>query len=843
MDPNNVAATPPNSFEDRSSSFSLRQLWQVPVFFVGVVAILTVCLTRGLVTPDPVRQLNRDLAEARRLLERESNDPDSALQHAQQAVDNLMYDQGRAAEAFFLLGSAHLRVAERLASESVPSEAKTQNAEFKNHNLEEALRCLQEAERRGLAGEDGNRLRFRLAKVRFHRREDASQVIEQLKASVDVADDRAEALTLLSQAYLRLNPPNVKEALKANKKLREEVPQIGEDVLGPAKLAGAKLLLQLSQREEARKTLEKISDRAPPAALAEKNMLLAGLYQEERKWTEAAKLWRAVLDEKRVPLTEAGSVLYNLGVCCRRLDQNTAAAEAWSDCLRCSQGEEEQAAALALAELRLHETEPVRGVALLARAVAKVRKPDDWKNALMDLANVRELFEQALTIYRQANRYDLAVRTAELYQRVADPPKAQVRRAELNVEWAKSVQERARSSKDEATRKKDEATADELLRQAAEAHTEAAKLQSEKNQRDEHLWLSAVCSYEGHDYPHAADKLKEIVEREKDNVDRLGEGLFLLGETCRHLNDIKAAQSSYKACVERGARFTYRARYQLAMLDIEAGNIDDAEKELEQNILIEHRDSDAEAQEKSRLALCALLYQKAASLPLYYRKVVQHLEGHLDHFAATPESVRARYQLADSYRQLVAHDTLVRSAGNVSEKLSPEAFDHFLEQSKRSWGRAAEEFSKLEELIKEEELAALLSLKQQMEIPFFIAECYFNLGEYEKSLHKYEELAQKWGKSPHALQALGGTIRCYGAMEDYEHLRQRAEEIRERLAATEGLGENDRQRWLEWLNQVNKTPAPSRNRNSGSDQPRIINGNQDEPKIINERGPALDPQR
>jgi hypothetical protein len=832
MEPNKVPATPSYLGEQRSSSLSLRHLWQVPVFFVGVAALLTTCLMRSLIAPDPVQQLHHHLAEARRLLERDTNDPDGALRHAQLAVENLLYDQGRAAEAFFLLGSAHLRIAEQAGAPAT------------SEHWHEARRYLQEAERHGLGGEDVSRLHYRLAKLGFHLGDDPAQVIALLKADMDAADDRAEALTLLSQAYLRLNPPNLKEALKANKKLREEVPQIGEDVLGPAKLTGAKLLLQLHQREEARKTLEKISDRAPPAVLAEKNMLLAGLYQEEHKWAEAAALWRAVLDEKRVPLTEAGGVLYNLGVCYRRQDQNDLAAEAWDDCKRRSQGEEAQAAALALAELRLHEANPDdKGVALLAEAVAKVRKADDWKNSLMALASVQELFEQAMTIYRQAQRFDLAVRTAELYERVAIPPQAQLRRAELNSEWAKIVRERARAAKDEETRKKEEATADELLRQAAEAHAEAAKLLTEKKACDDHLWLSAICSYEGHDYPRAADKLREMVEREKDNVDRLSEGLFLLGETCRHLNDVKAAETAYKACVERGARFTYRARYQLAMLEIEAGNIDSAEKELEQNILIEHRDSDPEAQEQSRLALCALLYQKAASLPQFYRKVVLHLEGHIDHCALTPEAVRARYQLADSYRQQVAHDTLNRSAISISEKLSPEAAEHFLELNRHSWTRAAEEFAKVEELIKDPELAKLLSLKQQMEIPFHVAECYFNLGQYEKALQKYEELAKKGGQSQHALLALGWTIRCFGAMGDYERLHRRVAEVRAQLAATEGLSESDRQRWTEWLNQADK-PLPQESiSNSSNDQPKIINTPRDEPHTLHDRGPTLEPQR
>ena len=787
-------------------------------------------MTRGLVAPDPVRHLHHELAEARRLLDRQAGDPDAALQHAQQAVDNLMYDQERAAEAFFLLGSAHLRAADQ-AEESAAQE-----------HWHEAQRWLQEAERRGIAGEDGNRLHYRLAKLQFHLRDNPNQVIEQLKTYLDDADDRAEALTLLYQCYLRKSPPDLAEALKVNRELREKVPQLGEDVLGPAKLAGAKLLLQLTQREEARKTLEKISDQAPPATLSEKNMLLAGLYQEERKWAEAAALWRAVLKEKRVPLTEAGGVLYNLGVCCRHLEQYGPAAEAWSDCMRRSQGEEAQAAALALAELRLHEAHPEQGVAMLAEAVAKVRKADDWKNSLLDLDHVQTLFEQAMTIYREADRFDLAVRSAELYERVAAPPSAQVRRAELNTAWAHQVQERARAAKDEATRKKEETTADALLRQAAEAHAEAAKLLAKKDDREEHLWLSAVCSYEGHDYPRAADKLKDLVEHIKDNVDRLSEGLFLLGETCRNLNDLKAAETAYKACVERGARFTYRARYQLAMIEIDAGNIDQARIELEQNILIEHRDSDPEAQEKSRLALCSLLYQSAASLPQYYRKVVQHLEDHIDHIAVTPEAVRARYQLADSYRRLVADNTINRSARGVSDKMSPEAFDHSLEMCKRLWTRASEEFVKLEALMKQPELATLLSLKQQVEIPFYVAECYFNLGEYEKALQKYEALAEKWGKRQYALRALGETIKCYGAMKDYNQIQQRAEIIRGMLATTEGLTEADRQQWIAWLKIVT-APPPHRSRDSSNDQPHIINERREEPRILREQGPIINPGR
>jgi tetratricopeptide (TPR) repeat protein len=812
MDAMTTPAASSNPMGDRPAGSPLRQLWQVPVFFVGVVALVTACLIRPYVGPDPVRELHHDLAEARHLLHRHNGDPEAVLRHAQNAVDNLMHDQTRGAEAFYLLGSAHIRVAEAAGETGL------------TEHWREARKCLEEAERRGLSGEDASRLHYRLAKIGFYTNDDPQHVIALLKANKDQADDLAEAYTLLSQAYLRLNPPNLKEALKANQELRQRVPQIGEDILGPAKLAGAKLLLRMGQPEEARKTLEKINDQSPPAVLIERHMLLAGLYQEDHKWAEAAELWRAVLNEKRIPPVEPGGVLYNLGLCCRHLDQLDKATEAWTECLHRGHGEEVEAAALALAEQRLREAHPDKAVEMLARAVAKVRKASDWKNVLMDLPRVQDLFERAIETYSQAKRHDLAVQAAELYERVAIPPRAQVLRAERATAWARSRQEQAKKAGSAEARKKEETTADELLRQAAEAHAEAAKYTPKPADKDEHIWLSAVCSFDGHDYKRAAEKLRRILEEKKDeDADRQSEGWFLLGETCRNLNDPGAARKAYMKCVEFPARFTCRARYQLAMLDIEAGEIDNATRELEQNLQLDYGEPDREAQEKSKLALCSLLYQSAtnAKLPQNYRRVVVLLEGAIDHYPATAEAVRARYQLADSYRQLAAQRTVTHF---MSERLSPEAQDHYVEENRRALTRAAEEFGKLEEMLQNADQGSLLSLKQRDEVPFIVAQCRFNLGEYDKALQKYDELARKWGNRPQGLWALGGTVQCFGSMGDFDQLRQRADHIRTLLSNTEGLSEVDRQQWLDWLNQVSKVPPPAgRDRNKGGDQPRILN--------------------
>jgi TolA-binding protein len=789
-----------------------RRLWQIPVFFVGVVALVAVCLAQPFLKEKrPERQLHHDLAEVRRLLHHKPANPDEVLQIAQRAVDQIMYAPERETEAIFLLGSAHVRVAESATGPAA------------EEHWRAARQYLEEAQRRNLSGEDAGRLRYRLAKVGFHTNDDTQKVIEQLKASNEQADDRAEAYTLLSQAYLRLNPPNLQEALLANEALRRNVPQVGEEVLGPAKLAGAKILLRLNRGEDARKALEKIVEPAPPAILCEARMLLAGLYQEEQKWPEAAELWKLVLNEKRVPVENPGGALYNLGVCCQHLEQSSKAAEAWTECIRRTDGEEAQASALALAEWFLHDAKADKAIEMLRQAVAKVRKAEDWKNSLLDLPRVRDLFERAIEICRQANRFDLAVRAAELYERVAVIPKAQLLRADRATEWARSRREAASKTKDAKAREKEETAASRLFVQAALAHEEGAKLTKEPVEKDERLWQSAVCSHDGKDYERAVEKLAKIVQVEGGGVDRQSEGWYLLGESYRHLHNKKDADAAYKKCVENDARFACRARYQLAMLDVEAGQIDQAKLHLNQNLNLEHNDPDPEAREKSRFALCSLLYRAGAHSPQDYRQVIVLLDGILERVPLSPEAVRARYQLADSYRQLSLQRTMYYTG---SSNLSPQAHEHFLKENKRSLQRAAEEFGKLEELLKNAEMVSLLTLKQRVAVPFIVAECSYFLGEYEKALLKYEALAKQWGKGPNALRALGETVRCYGALADFDKLRQRVEEIRALVAATEGLSEGDKQQWNAWLDQVSKRPEP------------IKEGDNPSQRGVNERAPA-----
>src|SRR5205085_4037714 len=141
-----------------------------------------------------------------------------------------------------------------------------------------------------------------------------------------------------TQAYLRLEPPELQKALEVNKKLRN-VFGVSEEVLAEARLQGGELLLRLHNPLEARKTLALVGPQAPPRVLARARVLHARICQEEggAKLTDAIKLYQEALADGREPLPERARVLYDLGVCHQQAagtqEASRDAQRHWEECL------------------------------------------------------------------------------------------------------------------------------------------------------------------------------------------------------------------------------------------------------------------------------------------------------------------------------------------------------------------------------------------------------------------------------------------------------------------------------------------------------------------------------
>jgi tetratricopeptide (TPR) repeat protein len=767
----------------------VRPLWQAPLFVLGVAALVGVALGRPFAGEGGAeRRVIRDLAQARQILDRSDGDPEHALKLALRGLELADEFPDHLAEAAFLVGTAHMRLAEK-AEPSRADEAWKRARQY----LEQARSAEQ------LPESDQARLVYCLGKVGFHCGDDLATVIERLEEATPRVDTRAEGYGLLTQAYLRQQPPNLQKALDCNVKLRN-VADASETELFAAKLLGGELLVRLGRPEEARKSLEKIPEpKAPAGIVVRARLLRARCYQDEKQWGEAIALYRTALADRRVALPEPAQVYYNLGLCYRKQDMPQEAANAWRECVKLARGAEAQAAALVLADLHLLEpAAPERALEMLEKAVAKIRTPADWDNPLIDLRRALAVYQRAAAAFRDAGRHELAWQMLDSYARLAAPLEVLALRGEVAQEWAKVKWERFLGSN--RSQVEEEKAALDLFVKAAEAYADAAGQPGLKpGDRARYLWQSATAYLSARDPVKAADRLEKFVKLDVE-PDRLGEAWYRLGEVYRTSGEAVEADKAYRKCMEFDTHFAYQARYQIAMALLSHGNVDEAMAALVVNLKNLRFEADSEALAQSLFALGDLLYQRRD-----YRGVTRYLERALDqykespHFKDNPEVTRARYQLADSYRQISSQENLQRFVMRANRSAEEEA--HFKQEHVRWLKQAADEFAALDAYLGTPAGKEHLTKDQRTQVPFITAKCWFNLGQYDKSLRIYERLIDRYPEQIEGLDALGGAISCHAALGQIDRIRQRLLQMRMMLPRVPA---EVRKVWEDWLNEASK---------------------------------------
>jgi tetratricopeptide (TPR) repeat protein len=500
-------------------------------------------------------------------------------------------------------------------------------------------------------------------------------------------------------------------------------------------------------------------------------------------------MWQAALADTREGTAERTEMLYLLGVCQRKLEQPNEAIKVWDECARTGAGTVEgTAAAIQLAELRLDHKEYGVALELLAKATANVQNAAEWNNSYVDRNRVCEVLEKAAKLFRDAGEFELALRLNGQFEKLAAPGRAVSLRAEESTEWARKRIAPADGSK---VAPEEQKAAHELFGHAGAAYLEAAAAAPEEGRADL-LWQAAERFVEGHDLEKAVSTLEQFLKVEK-RPDRLGEGWYLLGEARRRSKDGNGAETAYVACIGCPTPFASRARYQLALLYWDAGKADQAREALVQNLKQLTFDHDAEAQEKSLYALGNFAYQRHD-----YSDVVKCLEQALSQFPANPDQTRARYQLANSYRQLAAE---AKRDEMLGDSPNPEYIKHLQEKHRHHLQKAAEEYQELATFLEKPESAGHLTPDERLEVPFTAGQCYFDLGMYAEALAVYDRLLETNTDQHVTLQALGGAARCHLFLRQQDKAQQRLDEIRKGLA---GLKKSEQKEWEEWLSLASK---------------------------------------
>ncbi len=793
------------------------QVWQVPTFFAGLIAVLVVAASSS------YRAELRDgpfAAELRRLRQglREHVHPDELTALAERLLGEVRRHPRREGETCFLAGSAYSRQADTDPS-NVGAAARAVE------NLDKALAI-------GVPEDDAPALHFRLGAALQRRGDDLPRAVELMAPSVERgADDPREGYALLVQAYLSLPTPDVDAALAASQKILELTDDPAE--LAPARYLRAELLLRKEQRLEAIKELDRIAGKIPVELRVKSRLLQARISEQEGLWHRAATCWKELLaDAEHVP-GGRGRVLYAQGHCLAGADppQPAEAAAAWQQALALP-GKAGQAAGLRLGELRLlrRPDDPDKALAAWTEALRSVANPADYQNPYLDIAKARDLFERSCRRLLERRDFERAQQAAERYKKIAAPGAGDER-------WAEAVEGQAQRWLSEAgTDTALVAKAHAQYHRAGVAYEQAALLRKEGEQL-EPCWRSGQCYLAAKDLGRAAAALERFVTLAKDDP-RLPQAWFSLAETEATLGHKEQARLAYYKCMEFPVTpYAWRARYQLALHEIERKNYPHAKEILKQNLTSAGPNIDRDAHEKSIYKMAGLLLQMQA-----FDEAIWYLKEASRQYPNNAGALSARDRLADCYRRLAEQmqRKIDEQATGTLDNMTPERraalgeMRAHQERTRRQWlKQAIAVYQDLADELRRKAARQPLPRDQSVILRkalFGMAEMHFDMSDFSEALRRYQRLQQDYRQQVEGLIACNRIWMCVGVMvETPEQIRLAREAAQQSVKTARsdldamphdsevfrGPGVWSRanwQTWLDWVHGQLNPPSPAAGR-------------------------------
>lgn len=731
------------------------QLWQLPIFVLGVGLLLGVWLTRPWWYDPEALQLERDLEHARAVLSQPNAPANEITLILADALARGDRFPERVGEIHFLLGSAYVRLAEGLPVDQA-------------HDLWRLARAqLEEAEGLVVPDEDRSVLIYRLGKAWFYTGVDRQRLIPYVTASIEALPEyRWEALSLLTQLYLR-PPTDLQAALKANER-QLQLPIEDDKLLGPVRLLRGELLLRLPDREAARKVLARISSRAAPAVYAQARFLLARSLQEDEAWGEAAKLWEELLADNRHPIPQPGRVLYCLGLCYRRSDQPRVREKAVPILEQASAtgGEEGQAAQILLAQLFREAGRNTDALARYDRALALVLQPAQYQNALIGLAPLQAALKLDCEEVHKAGDHETSYRLGKLYVRIAPPFAGHSLFAQMAEARARATLAAAdRMINPQAAASQQQGARDQF-QEAARAYMTAAGQSANAAEQAEALFHAAETLAEAQDHAQAVTVLGQLLSL-NPSADKLNEIWYRLGEAHARLGDDTTAEGYFEKSFSTPGRFKQLAGLHWALLEkrkvekhqegVGQGSLERAEQILEQT-LQGLKPEDGQVYEKALFEMADLLYLRAK-----WSEAARTWEQALKLHPGSVHALAARFRLAQCYQRLADVEfEIQKSRSKIWTDMNSLAVYH-----KRHWmnlQQAAAHYEKvIDDLLARRAMKPLPPVEAAMLVKalFNKAACRFDLGQYDEAVQIYNRLATDYQKQVEGLKALQELYRCH----------------------------------------------------------------------------------
>ncbi len=500
------------------------------------------------------------------------SDPDALLSLAGKLQSQLQNYRSYAAEAHFLVGSAHY-----WHGLKNPGKKAHENWAIAIDQFERALAI-------GVTDSDKSALDYRLGYSLIQERKDIPRALNMMLPTIESeADNKLSAYRMLLDVQLKQAKPNLDTALALSGRVVELLPDSDPEALAKARFQRSDLLMKKGQRTEAIHEIRRIDAKAPRPLRIKARLLQAQCHEEEGDWPLAMSIWKELLKDAAHVEGGRARILYALGWCHHQIrpPNPKETIRVWSEAAKIP-GPEGQAAALNLGELRLTlgAAQADLAIADWASALETVKSPADYKNPYLSLEQVTGMFQRGLNHFQETNEPQKAQVIAELYRRVAKGGVVEKQVAEL---MERNAREMLRKSELTPNNK---AILDEALaqfRQAGVAFEHAASAQPQES-RSPLLWRAIECFVAGKDGAAAKKALKQFVVIEKKDA-RLAEAWYTLGDLYRVAGDEANAHEAFVRCVEFSSTiYACRARFYLAVEEATKKNFSQAVEILRQNL-------------------------------------------------------------------------------------------------------------------------------------------------------------------------------------------------------------------------------------------------------------------
>ncbi len=787
------------------TSSATRQ-WQVPVFFLGIVALAAVAVGRPYLVQLNLSSDRRLIEDARNDLSGDATALNRAVSNAQKVVDSTEAAPKLRGEAHFIVGTIMLKNAE-----SQPADAGPLFQQAKHH--------LEQADRLGVPETDRTALTIRLAKAWLATNADPELAVRALSRAAETSDDPFTAYGLLVEALRRQKPQNSQALLEATRQQVARAPTTADVTqLSRVRMQLAEMLLQNKNSRDARVVLTRLVADAPPDLLYAARKMLAACHEEAQDWPAAAKTWEQLRDDPRLPAAEKPRVLLALGKALVQNQRHHEAAIAWQTAAATG-GPEAQAAGLRLAEWRC-VNDPRGALTALADALGAVSNPESYTNDLVSLDDLRAIIDRCSEQMRNRGEFESAVELAKLYAKVAAPGRALVQQAEVTAAWAEDLTKKGQPAATQLT-------------EAARTYLAAASATTNSTDSANWLWHAADLAQKAPDSALALDALNRYVQMESVvGPERVAAELYTIGGVHERAKNLNEARTAYQRSAAAPNAFRFKARYALARLDLADARqdedmrqnqklddaeklqlelrarlkFDDAEKMLQDNLseLRQAAQPDTSVQELTVYGLADIAFERGD-----YPVAEPRLRGALQEYPTSTNAVRGRNQLALCiWRKAVEEYRLLSN-----DKIADDQRQRMQKQLIDSLNKAADEFTLVEKSLLSRPADSLTTTERECltKAGFSVADVQCVAGRYQEALDRYEELVKRHAGTVYELHAIRQVWHCqyYYFKDDSRALEQmtRLRDTLEKLPDAVLDGRSDmhhRNYWVEKIVEMGK---------------------------------------